>query len=220
MYNQENDINFDDFLPDENEQLIAKTSIKQTQQTQSQYYDDSINPWLWNGAPIESIPKNHKSFVYLFTNKITGRQYIGFKTAVSKTTRVVKGKKKRSEKESDWKEYYSSSQEVLHDIAKYGRGNFIREIIALTVNKSVGKYFEAYYQFKRNVLLDKSNRYYNGIVNLRLNHRILKDWEKVEFATTILGDQLYDQLNQDKSDNESDQSVDQQTIAAAEWTFD
>lgn len=200
MYRDNSDFNLDDLLPDDADTTAASELFDNKQQQQVEQFDDTPQPWLWNGEPIDSIPSNHKSFVYLFTNKITGRQYIGFKTAVSKTTRVVKGKKKRSEKESDWKDYYSSSQEVLHDVAKYGRGNFIREIIALTVNKSVGKYFEAYYQFTRSVLLDETNRYYNGIVNLRLNHRILKDWKKVEYATTIIGDVFHDQIvNQSES---------------------
>lgn len=195
MYNENNELNLNDLLPDENEQDKMACLIKPADETVDKNYNDTPEDWLWNGAPINEIPSNHKSFVYLFTNKITGKQYIGFKTAVSRSTRVVKGKKKKTEKESDWKTYYSSSQEVLHDVAKYGRGNFVREIIALTVNKSVGKYFEAYYQFTRAVLLDE-DRYYNGIVNLRLNHRILKDWKKVEYATTIIGDKLHDSITQ------------------------
>lgn len=195
MYNENNELNLDDLLPDENEQDKMTCLIKPADETVDKNYNDTPEDWLWNGAPINEIPSNHKSFVYLFTNKITGKQYIGFKTAVSRSTRVVKGKKKKTERESDWKTYYSSSQEVLHDVAKYGRGNFVREIIALTVNKSVGKYFEAYYQFNRAVLLDE-DRYYNGIVNLRLNHRILKDWKKVEYATTIIGDKLHDSITQ------------------------
>lgn len=195
MYNENNELNLDDLLPDENEQDKMACLIKPADETVDENYNDTPEDWLWNGVPINEIPSSHKSFVYLFTNKVTGKQYIGFKTAVSRSTRVVKGKKKKTEKESDWKTYYSSSQEVLHDVAKYGRGNFVREIIALTVNKSVGKYFEAYYQFTRAVLLDE-DRYYNGIVNLRLNHRILKDWKKVEYATTIIGDKLHDSITQ------------------------
>lgn len=195
MYNENNELNLDDLLPDESEQDKMACLIKSSDETVDENYNDIPEDWLWNGEPIHEIPSNHKSFVYLFTNKVTGKQYIGFKTTVSRSTRVVKGKKKKTEKESDWKTYYSSSQEVLHDVAKYGRGNFVREIIALTVNKSVGKYFEADYQFSRAVLLDE-DRYYNGIVNLRLNHRILKDWKKVEYATTIIGDKLHDSITQ------------------------
>ena len=195
MYNENTELNLDDLLPDESEQNQMACLIKQPDQAVDENYNDVPEDWLWNGDPINEIPSNHKSFVYLFTNKITGKQYIGFKTTVSRSTRVVKGKKKKTEKESDWKSYYSSSQEVLHDVAKYGRGNFVREIIALTVNKSVGKYFEADYQFSRAVLLDE-DRYYNGIINLRLNHRILKDWKKVEYATTIIGDKLHDSITQ------------------------
>lgn len=186
------DINFDQLIPDEDEQSSIAQPLSKSSFTKDEKYNDELEPWLWNGKPIDEIPNGHKSFVYLFTNRINGRQYIGFKTAVSQSTRTVKGKKKRQTKESDWKTYFSSSQELLHDVAKYGRGNFIREIIALTIDKSVGKYVEAMYQFDRGVLVDKTNRYYNGIINLRLNHRLLGKFDQVEYADIIIGDQLHE----------------------------
>ena len=191
MYSDDFDIDLENLLPSKQEQQNFKP-LKLNNKLDC--YNDNVEGWFWNGKPIDKIPTSHKSFVYLFTNKINGKQYIGFKTAVSRTIKVVGGKKKRGEVESDWKDYYSSSQEVLHEIAKYGRGNFLREIIALTVDKSVGKYYEAYCQFTRNVLTSEHDRYYNGIVNLRLNHRTLKNFDKIEYASVILGDQLRNHL--------------------------
>ena len=56
--------------------------------------------WLYENTLIESLPEDCVGFVYLITNKQSGRQYIGKKLAkFSRTTyRMVKlknGKKKR-----------------------------------------------------------------------------------------------------------------------------
>lgn len=194
MYRDDFDLNFDDLVPNNDEQAVVVTAPTKSTFEKHPSYNDEITPWLWNGKPLESIPDNHKSFVYLLTNRITGRQYIGFKTFISAATKTVKGKKKRTTKESDWQSYFSSSQELLHDVSKYGRGNFVREIIALTVDKSVGKYVEAMYQFQRGVLVDNHERYYNGIINLRLNHRLLNKFNQVVYADKIIGDNLHEQL--------------------------
>ena len=56
--------------------------------------------WLYENTLIESLPEDCVGFVYLITNKQSGRRYIGKKLAkFSRTTyRMVKlknGKKKR-----------------------------------------------------------------------------------------------------------------------------
>ena len=79
-------------------------------------------------------------------------------------------------------------------MAIYGKGNFVREIIMMTSTKSVGKYYEAWYQFNRNVLTSDHDRYYNGIINLRLNHAVVKKWAIIDKAVTIIGDDLHDRL--------------------------
>ncbi len=190
------DFDLNDLVPDECEQSKIKSELKDKQKDKidPSIKNDQPMPWLWNGQVIDSIPDQYEAFVYLFTNKVTGRQYIGFKTAVSMKTKTVNGKKKRTKVESDWKTYYSSSQDVLHDVAIYGKGNFVREIIMMTSTKSVGKYYEAWYQFNRNVLTSDHDRYYNGIINLRLNHAVVKKWAIIDKAVTIIGDDLHDRL--------------------------
>jgi len=56
--------------------------------------------WLFENAPVEVLPEDCVGYVYLITNLVTGRKYIGKKLAkFSKTTyKVVKlknGNKKR-----------------------------------------------------------------------------------------------------------------------------
>ena len=54
-------------------------------------------------------------FVYLITNLENNRKYIGKKLLKRSKTRQVKGKKKRTLVESDWKEYYGSNKELMED---------------------------------------------------------------------------------------------------------
>jgi hypothetical protein len=74
--------------------------------------------WLYQGNVVEQLPDDCVGFVYLITNTVSGRKYIGKKLAkFSKTTyKTVKlkngNKKKKKIKgkiESDWQTYYSSS---------------------------------------------------------------------------------------------------------------
>ena len=94
--------------------------------------------WLYENTQIEELPEDCIGFVYLITNKQSGRKYIGKKLAkFSKTSyRVVKlknGNKKRkkikSKIESDWQEYFGSNDQLNKDILAQGADNFTREIL-------------------------------------------------------------------------------------------
>ncbi len=85
--------------------------------------------WLYQDTPIETLPEECVGFVYLITNNLTGRKYIGKKLAkFSKTTYKTvkqkngtkKRKKIRSKIDSDWREYYGSSPELTADVIKLG----------------------------------------------------------------------------------------------------
>ena len=73
--------------------------------------------WTYNGAEFtEEMISDNYGFVYLITNTLTGRKYIGKKFFYSSKTKVVKGKKKKFKVSSDWKTYYGSSAEVTKDV--------------------------------------------------------------------------------------------------------
>jgi hypothetical protein len=108
-------------------------------------------------------------FIYEITNTITNKKYIGKKQCVSKLRRKpLKGKTRSriSMKESDWKEYTSSSNELNEDILKYGKDKFIFKILKTCGSKWELAYFEIKEQINRNVLL--RDDYYNGIINVRI----------------------------------------------------
>lgn len=132
--------------------------------------------WLFENIPQETLPEDCVGFVYLITNNLSGRKYIGKKLAkFSKTTyRVVKlknGKKKkkkiRGKIDSDWKTYYGSSPELQRDVDALGAENFTREILYFCKSKAECSYVEAREQFARRVL--ESTDYYNGIINCRIH---------------------------------------------------
>lgn len=132
--------------------------------------------WLFENIPQETLPEDCVGFVYLITNNLSGRKYIGKKLAkFSKTTyRVVKlknGKKKRKKIrgkiDSDWKTYYGSSPELQKDVDALGAENFTREILYFCKSKAECSYVEAREQFARRVL--ESSDYYNGIINCRIH---------------------------------------------------
>jgi hypothetical protein len=134
--------------------------------------------WYYQNNIIDHIDPEYKAFVYLITNLLTGQQYIGLKQTYVRKTKLVKGQKKRYIIESDWKTYWSSSDQVKNDVLQYGEHNFKREILYLCKLKAHANYLEAREQMERRVLEDP-NRYYNRIINVRVSHnhilKFLKD---------------------------------------------
>jgi len=125
--------------------------------------------WTYEGNEIDQIPNNYEGFVYLITNTTTGQKYIGKKLAKFKTTKPpLKGKKnkRRGTKESDWREYYGSSDRLNADVATLGADKFTREILYLCKGRGEMSYIEAREQFDRRVL--ETDEYYNGIINVRV----------------------------------------------------
>ena len=101
--------------------------------------------WLYENTQIESLPEDCVGFVYLITNNVTGRKYIGKKLAkFSKTSYKVvklkngnkKRKKIRSKIDSDWQLYYGSNDQLNKDISELGSNNFTREILFYCTSKA------------------------------------------------------------------------------------
>ena len=128
--------------------------------------------WLYNNNELEVIPDDAYGYVYLITNTITNRRYIGKKLFWFRKTKVVKGKKKRLKVESDWREYWSSSDELRADVLTLGAENFVREILHICPNKGLCNYLEAREQMDRRVL--ESEDYYNGQIQCRIHRTHIK----------------------------------------------
>ena len=124
----------------------------------------------WNNIP-KDISK-YQGFVYIITDKVTGKFYIGKKFFWSKKTRPpLKGRKNKRHYtvESDWKSYYGSSNNLLVDIEKYGKKRFQRDIISYCETKFDCSYRELQFQMEYRVLFRTES--YNEIINVRLRKR-------------------------------------------------
>jgi len=137
--------------------------------------------WLYQNTIVEELPEDCVGFVYLITNNISKRKYIGKKLAkFSKTTtRTVKlkngtkkKKKIRSKIDSDWRDYYGSNIELNKDVEILGKENFTREILFYCKSKAECSYIEAREQFQQRVL--ESNDYYNGHIQVRVHGSHIK----------------------------------------------
>ena len=137
--------------------------------------------WFYEQKQIETLPEDCVGFVYLITNKLSSRKYIGKKLAkFSKTTyRVVKlknGNKKRkkikSKIDSDWQLYYGSNDQLNRDITELGSDNFTREILFYCKSKAECSYIEAREQFNHRVL--ESDDWYNGQISVRVHGSHIK----------------------------------------------
>ena len=131
--------------------------------------------WTMNGKPFELGDLTHKEiygFVYLITSKKTNKQYIGKKFFWSSKTKSVKGKKKRSKVESDWKTYFGSNKVLIEDVKQNGEDNYIREILHLCKTKGECNYLEAYEQFTRKALIGES--YYNEWIMVKVHRSHIK----------------------------------------------
>jgi hypothetical protein len=125
--------------------------------------------WIYNNERVTEVSRfdGFIGYVYLIRNLQNNRAYIGKKLFKFKKTKQVKGKKKKILVESDWKDYYSSSEELKADVAKLGKKNFHREIIHLCKNKGTLNYLELREQIDRRVL--ESDDWYNGFVGSKIH---------------------------------------------------
>ena len=129
--------------------------------------------WTFEDKPFAGPAEKDYGFVYIITNQITGRQYIGKKLFWFKKTRQVKGKKKRYLVESDWQDYWGSNEELKKDIEELGIDNFSRSILYLCANKGECSYAEAKLHFEHDVLRHP-DRWYNSWIMVRVHRKHLK----------------------------------------------
>ena len=123
--------------------------------------------WLYKDKEINSIedmPADTFGFVYLVTHTPSGKKYLGKKQLIAnRTLPPLKGQKKKRkiQKESDWKTYYGSQTEVKQ-LVKESKDmlEFVREIIIFTSTKKQLTYFETKLQFVNEVL--ENDEYLNS----------------------------------------------------------
>ena len=136
--------------------------------------------WYYDGEEFTSeMIGDYIGFVYVITDLSNEKKYVGKKLFQSKRKLPpLKGKTRKRTKitESDWMDYFGSSEEVKLLVEEKGTSNFKREILHLCNTKGEMSYLEAKEQFDRNVLL--SDEYYNGIINCKIHRTHVKNLKK------------------------------------------
>jgi len=146
-----------------------------------------LSHWLYAGKPLLEAPENYFGFVYIITNKTSGKKYIGRK--YFGTTRRVKvaGKKRRKivRKDSNWKEYTGSSKNLNSDILKLGKENFKFQILIMGETKGQVNYLEENIHHRFHVSFN--DEYYNDCIGprrfatVRMNENIALKISKLKF---------------------------------------
>ena len=134
--------------------------------------------WYYNNEifePTEDELSSYVGFVYVITELDTNKKYIGkkFFWSIRKLPPLKGQKRKRTKKAmSDWKDYYGSSEELKSLVEAKGGDAYRRDILKLCKTKGECSYYEAKYQFEKDVLL--RDDYYNEFIGCKIHSKHLK----------------------------------------------
>ena len=132
--------------------------------------------WLYHGLPVSQAPQDAIGFVYLITCTWNNKKYIGKKSLKRsktsyKTVVLKSGEKKRkrikSAVDSDWLDYWGSSDLVAKDRELIAPEYWTRQILHWCSSKSECNYLEAREQMDRRVL--EREDYYNNAIQMRVH---------------------------------------------------
>lgn len=123
--------------------------------------------WTYKNSTLFDIPDGAIGYIYLITNNLDNRIYIGRKMLTSTRKKVLSKKEKllpensrrkfkRETKETNWQNYWGSCAELTEDIKRLGQKNFTREILCFLNTKTDVSYYETWYQIKYDVLFEPS----------------------------------------------------------------
>lgn len=130
-----------------------------------------MSNWVYNNVSFSiNDDQDYLGFIYLITNIINNKKYVGQKRLWKTITRPpLKGKtrKRKEVKQSDWQDYWGSSDNLKKDLEIYGKENFKREILRLCKTKGELHYMELKYQVDNNVLF--RDDFYNNIIQTRIH---------------------------------------------------
>lgn len=130
--------------------------------------------WYYNDEVFNETPEDYQGFVYEIVELDTGYRYIGKKNFWRpKTLPKTKSRKRRvrTRTESDWRDYFGSSEKVKSLVESKGQQNFQKVILRLCKSKGEMSYFEAKLQFEKDVLL--SPLYYNEFIGCKIHAKHL-----------------------------------------------
>lgn len=163
-------------------------------------YKEQIDPWVYHGKTVDSLeemPEHTYGFVYLITNNKNGKKYVGKKAVLSVSYKVeyVEGKrpgrlrkvKVPVYRESTWRNYFGSGQEIIEAVKQEGKDNFTREILRFVPTKKLLTYYEMKELCERDVL--ESDEYYNDNILAKFYRKDFKSESIEESSEKKTGNQ-------------------------------
>jgi len=129
-----------------------------------------MSHWIYKNEIVTEIPDDVEGFIYIITNNVTGRKYIGRKYVKSTKRKPLTAKQKREGKvrrtrvttESNWRTYTGSNKNMNSDIKELGKDKFTFEIITYARTKAQINYLEMFMQFITHSII--KNDYYNDTI--------------------------------------------------------
>jgi len=132
--------------------------------------------WFYENEEYAGPTRSLVGFVYIITELETGKKYVGKKLFWStRKLPPLKGKKRRRTvvKESDWRDYFGSSEELKSLVESNGGDKYHREILHLCKSKGAMSYLELKEQVERDVLF--RDDYYNEFIGAKIHSKHVSD---------------------------------------------
>jgi hypothetical protein len=131
--------------------------------------------WIYDGHRIgDEELQGFRAFVYVIRDVELDKLYYG-----KKRLQFIRRKKRRGRKnrvvvsrQSDWREYWGSNDQLKDRIRLVGESGFNRTILRLCRTLSEANYYELKYQLENDVLL-YPDRFYNAYVGGRISRKQL-----------------------------------------------
>lgn len=115
-----------------------------------------------------NVPTNAYGFVYITTNVLNGKKYLG---------------QKKIDEKGAWKKYLGSGVAFKKAVKKYGKENFSREIIKFAFDKDELNNYEKTYSEKLNCVEDENyyNMVYGGgvVTGLKMSEETIEKLRKL-----------------------------------------
>jgi hypothetical protein len=139
--------------------------------------------WLYKCKELEDadIPTKAIGFIYLITQISTGKFYIGRKLLTAASSKTVNGKKKKTRKDSGWRDYWSSSPKIKEWIDESGTDDFKREILMFVTSKGMLAYAEEMALYSVGAL--ESDKW----INDNIRSKVYRTWCKPAEAQELRG---------------------------------
>jgi len=141
--------------------------------------------WIYDGRIINEIsdmPEGTFGFIYEVIHTPTERKYIGKKVLYfNRSLPPLAGQKRKRKviKESDWKTYYGSHQEIVELIKEGKQEEFTKQILCFVKSKKLLTYYETKYLFIKEVLEYRNNY---------INDNVLGKFYRKDFLTPDIDD--------------------------------